>query len=87
MTLDRLRLPRSRRWLTRALVFDAVRDALIAHAEGRTQMPAADRLDFPEADGDCHVKAGHLDGAPHFAVKVAQASTATPSAACRPTAA
>jgi ornithine cyclodeaminase/alanine dehydrogenase-like protein (mu-crystallin family) len=52
-----------------SLVFDAVRAALIAHAEGRTVVPPPMVLDF--AGGDCHVKAGHVVGQPHFVVKTA----------------
>lgn len=53
------------------LVFTAVREALIAHAEGRTAVPPPMHLEFPSAEGDCHVKAGWIVGAPAFAVKVA----------------
>jgi ornithine cyclodeaminase/alanine dehydrogenase-like protein (mu-crystallin family) len=56
---------------TPQLVFGAVRDALIAHAEGRTSISAPMHLAFPNVDGDCHVKAGHLIGSPHFVVKIA----------------
>jgi ornithine cyclodeaminase/alanine dehydrogenase-like protein (mu-crystallin family) len=56
---------------TKPVVFAAVRSALIAHAEGRTQVPPPIHLEFPDADGDCHVKAGQILGAPHFTVKVA----------------
>jgi ornithine cyclodeaminase len=34
-------------------------------------VPPPVHLTFPEADGDCHVKAGWLTGAEHFTVKVA----------------
>ncbi|WP_326834411.1 ornithine cyclodeaminase family protein [Amycolatopsis rhabdoformis] len=71
MTLDVVGLSEIEAVATRALVFDAVRGALIAHAEGRAQMPAPIAMWFPEAEGDCHVKAGFLDGATHFGVKVA----------------
>ncbi|MFF5211849.1 ornithine cyclodeaminase family protein [Streptosporangium sp. NPDC000396] len=54
-----------------ALVLTAVRDALIAHAEGRTAVPPPMHLEFPGADGDCHVKAGWISGASAFAVKIA----------------
>ncbi|MEU8226001.1 hypothetical protein [Kribbella sp. NPDC048915] len=54
---------------TPALIFPAVRAALIAHAEGRTVVPPPMVLDFPR--GDCHVKAGYLAGSPYFAVKTA----------------
>ncbi|MFF1818969.1 hypothetical protein ACFVWG_16840 [Kribbella sp. NPDC058245] len=49
---------------THAVVFDAVRSALIAHAEGRTSVPAPMVLEFPEYAGDTHVKAGHVGGTP-----------------------
>ncbi|MEU1629454.1 NAD(P)-binding domain-containing protein [Streptomyces sp. NPDC020096] len=53
------------------LVFDTVREALIAHAEGRTSVPPPLHMDFPEADGDCHVKAGWITGATDFTIKIA----------------
>lgn len=56
---------------TSRLVLDSVRDALIAHAEGRTSVPPPLHMDFPEADGDCHVKAGWIAGAADFTVKIA----------------
>ncbi len=51
------------------VVLAAVRDSLIAHAEGASLVPPPAHLLF--AAGDCHVKTGYLVGAPHFAVKVA----------------
>ncbi|WP_327704452.1 ornithine cyclodeaminase family protein [Streptomyces decoyicus] len=59
------------RAVTSRLVLDTVREALIAHAEGRTSVPPPLHLDFPEADGDCHVKAGRITGAADFTVKIA----------------
>jgi ornithine cyclodeaminase/alanine dehydrogenase-like protein (mu-crystallin family) len=53
------------------LIFQAVREASIAHAEGRTSVPSPMVLEFPAQQGDCHVKAGHVDGSPHFVVKIA----------------
>jgi ornithine cyclodeaminase len=64
-------LPEIRDAATRPLVFDSVRAALIAHSEGRTTSPPPIHLAFPDAEGDCHVKAGHLAGSPHFTVKTA----------------
>ncbi|MDX2704247.1 ornithine cyclodeaminase family protein [Streptomyces sp. PA03-6a] len=54
-----------------ALVLDAVRAALIAHAAGRTTVPPPTHLTFPAADGDCHVKTGWIDGSDDFTVKIA----------------
>ncbi|EDX21163.1 MULTISPECIES: ornithine cyclodeaminase family protein [Streptomyces] len=59
------------RTVTSRLVLDTVRDALIAHAEGRTSVPLPLHMAFPEADGDCHVKAGWITGATNFTVKIA----------------
>ncbi|GAB1818748.1 ornithine cyclodeaminase family protein [Herbidospora sp. RD11066] len=56
---------------TQELVFGAVRDAMIAHAHGRTTVPPPLHLLFPDADGDCHVKAGWVTGTPDFTVKIA----------------
>ncbi|WP_331767525.1 ornithine cyclodeaminase family protein [Embleya sp. NBC_00896] len=56
---------------TPKLVLDTVRGALIAHSEGGTNVPPPLHLDFPEADGDCHVKAGWITGAADFTVKIA----------------
>ncbi|MFG2306323.1 ornithine cyclodeaminase family protein [Actinacidiphila glaucinigra] len=53
------------------LVLDAVRAALIAHAAGRTTVPAPTHLNFPAAQGDCHVKTGWIDGCDDFPVKIA----------------
>ncbi|WP_406260978.1 hypothetical protein OH779_04050 [Actinacidiphila glaucinigra] len=44
------------------LVLDAVRAALIAHAAGRTTVPAPTHLNFPAADGDCHVTSAVVRG-------------------------
>lgn len=56
---------------TLRLVLDTVRDALVAHAEGRTSVPPPLHMDFPETDRDCHVKAGWITGATDFTIKIA----------------
>ncbi|WP_330176902.1 ornithine cyclodeaminase family protein [Streptomyces sp. NBC_01498] len=71
MTLPVFGLPAVEEAATTPLVLDTVRDALIAHAEGRTSVPPPLHMAFPEADGDCHVKAGRVAGAPDFTVKIA----------------
>jgi ornithine cyclodeaminase/alanine dehydrogenase-like protein (mu-crystallin family) len=53
------------------IVLDTVGAALIAHAEGSTVAPPPIHMAFPEADGDCHVKAGWVTGADDFVVKIA----------------
>lgn len=50
---------------------DAVEAAFIAYHAGRAELPGVIHLDVPEAKGEIHVKAGHLHGAPSYAVKVA----------------
>ncbi len=45
--------------------------AFVAYSAGRAELPAVIHLDVPESRGEIHVKAGHLHGAPTYAVKVA----------------
>ncbi|MGZ9928282.1 ornithine cyclodeaminase family protein [Streptomyces sp. NC-S4] len=71
MTLPVFGLVAIERTVTSRLVLDTVQDGLIAHAEGRTTVPAPLHMAFPEADGDCHVKAGWITGAANFTVKIA----------------
>jgi ornithine cyclodeaminase len=71
MTLPVIGLAEISQIATPSLVFSAVRDALIAHAEGRTSVPPPMVLDFPAHSGDCHVKAGYVEGSPYFVVKIA----------------
>jgi ornithine cyclodeaminase len=57
--------------LNKSAVIDAVRHALIAHAQGKVQSPLPGHLLFEEANGDCHIKYGKMDGSATFAIKVA----------------
>lgn len=50
---------------------EAVEAAFIAYSGGEAELPAVIHLDVPEARGEIHVKAGHIHGAPSYAVKVA----------------
>src|SRR5439155_88652 len=49
---------------------DAVEAAFVAYSSGAAELPDVIHLDVPEARGEIHVKAGHLHGAPAYAVKV-----------------
>lgn len=49
----------------------AVEAAYIAASDGRAVMPPVGYLAFPDKDGDCHIKYGHIAGDPAFVVKVA----------------
>ncbi|MGW7575433.1 ornithine cyclodeaminase family protein [Streptomyces sp. NPDC054765] len=71
MTLPVFDAAAIRKAATSQLVLDTIREALIAHAEGRTSVPPPLHLAFPGADGDCHVKAGWITGASDFTVKIA----------------
>jgi len=71
MTLPVIGLAEITAVATPELIFAAVKEALIAHAEGRTSVPPPMVLEFPDHAGDCHVKAGHVAGSPYFAVKIA----------------
>ncbi|MDZ4067776.1 MAG: ornithine cyclodeaminase family protein, partial [Tabrizicola sp.] len=50
---------------------DAVRDAYVAISDGRANVPPVGYLGFPKANGDCHIKYGHIAGDDVFAVKIA----------------
>ncbi|MFI0712283.1 ornithine cyclodeaminase family protein [Streptomyces inhibens] len=71
MTLPAFDTAAIKKAATPQLVLDTIHDALIAHAEGRTSVPPPLHMDFPEAEGDCHVKAGWITGAADFTVKIA----------------
>ena len=45
----------------------AVKAAYVATAQGRVQAPPVTYLGFPAAEGDCHVKTGHIAGDEAFA--------------------
>jgi ornithine cyclodeaminase/alanine dehydrogenase-like protein (mu-crystallin family) len=49
----------------------AVEAAYIAASDGRATMPPVGYLAFPDRDGDCHIKYGHIAGDPTFLIKVA----------------
>jgi ornithine cyclodeaminase/alanine dehydrogenase-like protein (mu-crystallin family) len=57
--------------LPMAVCVDAVEAAFVAYTAGRAELPGVIHLDVPEANGEIHVKAGHLHDAPTYAVKVA----------------
>ncbi|MEO8477579.1 MAG: ornithine cyclodeaminase family protein [Actinomycetota bacterium] len=50
---------------------DACERAFAAYSTGGAELPAVIHLDVPEAKGEIHIKAGHLHGAPFYAVKAA----------------
>ena len=55
---------------------DACERAFIAYSSGGAELPGVIHLDVPEARGEIHVKAGHLHGAPYYAVKAASGFSA-----------
>lgn len=50
----------------------AVERSFAALARGDAQLPAVMHFDFPDVQGETHVKGAHLRGSPCFVVKVAQ---------------
>lgn len=56
-----------------------IRDAYISVSDGRCTLPTVGYLAFPEADGDCHIKYGHIQGDPSFVIKVATGFYRNPS--------
>jgi len=57
--------------LDMASCIDAVDRAFAAYSTGGAELPSVIHLDVPETKGEIHVKAGHLHGAPFYAVKAA----------------
>lgn len=57
--------------LDMASCVDAVERAFAAYATGGAELPGVIHLGVPEAEGEIHVKAGHVHGLPYYAVKVA----------------
>jgi len=57
-------------------LIDAVERAFVAYSNGDAELPDVIHLDVPESRGEIHVKAGHLHGASHYAVKVASGFSA-----------
>jgi ornithine cyclodeaminase/alanine dehydrogenase-like protein (mu-crystallin family) len=49
----------------------AVREAFVRLAAGEATLPPILDFEFPEHDGDAHIKGAHLHGDPRFSVKVA----------------
>ena len=70
-TVRVLRADDVRAALPMAACIDAVEAAFVAYSSGRAELPGVIHLDVPEARGEIHVKAGHIRGAPAYAVKVA----------------
>ncbi|MGH2591132.1 MAG: ornithine cyclodeaminase family protein, partial [Actinomycetota bacterium] len=62
--------PEVRAALDMPSLIEAVERAFVAYSTGRAELPSVIHLSVPEAGGEIHVKAGHLHGASHYAVKV-----------------
>jgi len=78
-TLLVLREPEIRRLLDPAASLQAVERAFTAYATGGAELPAVINLNVPEHRGEIHVKAGHLRGGTHYAVKIASGFYDNPS--------
>lgn len=50
---------------------DAVAAAFAAYSSGGAELPGVIHLDVPGRDGEIHIKAGYLHGAPIYACKFA----------------
>ncbi|MEO9875528.1 MAG: ornithine cyclodeaminase family protein [Anderseniella sp.] len=48
-----------------------IEDAYRATSLGKVNLPPVGHIVFPEHDGDCHIKYGHVEGDPVFVIKVA----------------
>lgn len=48
-----------------------IEDAYRATSLGQVNLPPVGHITFPQQNADCHIKFGHLQGAPTFVIKVA----------------
>lgn len=48
-----------------------IHNAYVASAQGRVQTADVVHLAFPEANGDCHVKSGHISDSASYVIKIA----------------
>jgi ornithine cyclodeaminase len=65
-----LREPEIRSLLDPHACIEAMERAFAAYSTGQAQMPSVIQLDVPENHGEIHVKAGHIEGWPYYAVKI-----------------
>jgi ornithine cyclodeaminase/alanine dehydrogenase-like protein (mu-crystallin family) len=56
-----------------------IQDAYIASAKGNVQTGDVVHLSFPEANGDCHVKSGHIADTASYVIKIASGFYDNPS--------
>lgn len=57
---------------------DAMEAAFTAYASGLAELPVVIQLEVPEHAGEIHIKAGHLHGEGHYAVKIASGFPGNP---------
>ena len=50
---------------------DAIKDSYIAASNKAVTLPPVGHIEFPQSDGDCHIKAGHIHGQSAFVIKIA----------------
>ena len=48
-----------------------IQNAYIASADGDVQTAEVVHISFPEANGDCHIKSGHINYTPNYVIKIA----------------
>jgi ornithine cyclodeaminase len=48
-----------------------VREAFIAFAQGKATLPGVIGMEFPEQEGEAHIKGAYLHGAPYWSIKAA----------------
>ena len=60
-------------------VASVIKKAYIASATGQVQTGEVVHLSFPEANGDCHVKSGHIQGTESYVIKIASGFYSNPS--------
>ena len=49
----------------------AIKDSYIASSNQAVTLPPVGHIEFPQSNGDCHIKAGHIHGQSVFVIKIA----------------
>jgi ornithine cyclodeaminase len=74
-----LREPEIRSLLDPQACIAAMERAFAAYSSGQAELPSVIHLDVPEHQGEIHVKAGHVRGGAHYAVKIVSGFANNPS--------
>lgn len=65
-----LNLSEIKRRFSFSAAVESIKAAYVASAAGQVLTPPVGYLAFPDSNGDCHIKYGHIHGSPAFVIKI-----------------